>query len=126
MSCHLGNHSTKNGAVHTIVYHALLLIQVVRMLNTTSSRELYIGLRKHTDLIVNGTNVFDIESYCYRLGFSQSLLVVIIRIIVDHVEESELVDTLAGRNHPQPIPELLLLQEFLGPMKPNISSSSWQ
>jgi len=44
------------------------------------------------------------------------LLIVIFLSIVDNVEEAELVNTLAGRNHTKPISQLLLLEEFLCPV----------
>ena len=42
------------------------------------------------------------------------LLVVIIRLIVDHVEESELVYALGGGDDTEPVTKLLLLEELLG------------
>lgn len=47
--------------------------------------------------------------------FDSYLLVIFISVIVNNVEESELIDTLACRNDSQPISQLLLLQELLGP-----------
>jgi len=41
------------------------------------------------------------------------LLFIIVTLIVDNVEESQLIDTLASRNNPQPVSQLLLLEEFL-------------
>jgi len=41
------------------------------------------------------------------------LLVIILTLIVYNVEESQLIDTLASRNDPQPISQLLLLEELL-------------
>jgi len=46
------------------------------------------------------------------------LLIVIIALLVDDVEESELVDTLAGRHDTEPVTELLLLEELLGAAVP--------
>ena len=43
------------------------------------------------------------------------LLIIVIRLVIDHVEEPELVDTLARTDDAKPIAELLLLEEFLGP-----------
>lgn len=42
------------------------------------------------------------------------LLVVILSLIVDHVEESQLIHALTRADHPQPISQLLLLQKLLG------------
>jgi hypothetical protein len=41
------------------------------------------------------------------------LLVIILSLVVDDVEESELVDTLGSRDNPEPISQLLLLEELL-------------
>jgi hypothetical protein len=41
------------------------------------------------------------------------LLVILIRLVVDNVEEAELVDTLGGRDDAKPVTELLLLEELL-------------
>ncbi len=46
---------------------------------------------------------------------SVPLLVIIVSFIVDNVEEPKLVDTFARADDPQPIPQLLLLEEFLSP-----------
>ncbi len=46
---------------------------------------------------------------------SVTLLVIIVSFIVDNVEEPKLVDTFACADDPQPIPQLLLLEEFLSP-----------
>jgi len=43
------------------------------------------------------------------------LLVILISIVVDHVEESQFVDTLARRHNTEPVTELLLLKELLCP-----------
>ena len=45
-----------------------------------------------------------------------ALFIVVVRIIIDHVEEPQLVNPLAGRDHAQPVAELLLLQELFGPV----------
>ena len=42
------------------------------------------------------------------------LFIVILSIVVDHVEESELIDTLGSRDNSEPISQLLLLEELLG------------
>jgi len=42
------------------------------------------------------------------------LLIILVSVIVNDVEESELVDTLRSRHNTEPIPELLLLEELLG------------
>lgn len=44
------------------------------------------------------------------------LLIVIIRIIIHHIEEPKFIDPLTRAHHPQPIPQLLLLQELLRPI----------
>lgn len=49
------------------------------------------------------------------------LLVIILTLIVDDVEESQLIDTFAGRHNSQPISELLLLKELLCPANQRIS-----
>ena len=46
------------------------------------------------------------------------LLVIVITLLIHHIEESQLVDTLACRHHTQPVTELLLLEEFLRPINP--------
>lgn len=46
---------------------------------------------------------------------SVPLLIIIVSFIVDNVEEPKLVDTFARADDPQPIPQLLLLEEFLSP-----------
>lgn len=43
------------------------------------------------------------------------LLVVLISLVVNDVEELELVDTLGGGDDTEPVTELLLLEELLGP-----------
>ena len=45
-----------------------------------------------------------------------SLLIVIIGLIVDNSEESELVNALGCGHDTQPVAELLLLEEFLRPI----------
>jgi hypothetical protein len=55
-------------------------------------------------------------------SISTNLLLVILLIgIVDNVEESELIDTLGGRDNSEPISQLLLLEELLRPI-PNTSA----
>ncbi len=44
-----------------------------------------------------------------------SLVIILVLLVGGHVEESKLIDTLGGRNHPQPISQLLFLQELFGP-----------
>jgi hypothetical protein len=46
---------------------------------------------------------------------TDSLLVIVIGLVVDDVEELELVDTLASGDHAEPVTELHLLEELLGP-----------
>ena len=43
------------------------------------------------------------------------LILILIGLVVDDVEELELVDALGGRDHAEPVTELLLLEELLGP-----------
>ena len=45
------------------------------------------------------------------------LLVILIRLVVNNVEEAELVDALGGGNDAEPVTELLLLEELLGAVK---------
>ena len=52
----------------------------------------------------------------YRYRSRRHLFVILIIAIVDDIEESELVDTLGGRDDTKPIPEQVLLQEFLRPI----------
>jgi len=44
------------------------------------------------------------------------LLIVLLIGIIDNVEESELVNTLGGRDNTEPISQLLLLEELLCPI----------
>lgn len=44
-----------------------------------------------------------------------NLLIILLSLVVDDVVEAELVDALGGRDHAQPVTELLLLEELLGP-----------
>jgi hypothetical protein len=41
------------------------------------------------------------------------LLVILIRLIIDNVEEPQLIDTLGRRHDTEPVTELLLLEELL-------------
>lgn len=50
------------------------------------------------------------------------LLVILLVSIVDDVEESELVDTLGGRDDTEPVSELLLLEELLCPIPTMLAS----
>jgi len=55
--------------------------------------------------------------YPHSLSISNQPLIIILLIgVVDNVEESELVDTLGGRDNTEPIPQLLLLEELLCPV----------
>jgi uncharacterized integral membrane protein len=47
-------------------------------------------------------------------GILIRLLVILIRLIVDNVEEAELVYTLGGGDDTEPVAKLLLLEELLG------------
>ena len=51
------------------------------------------------------------------------LLIIILALLVDYVEESELVGALACSDHTQPVSKLLLLEELLGPTLISLSSS---
>jgi hypothetical protein len=44
------------------------------------------------------------------------LFVILISVVIDNVEESELVDTLGGRDNTEPISQLLLLEKLLCPI----------
>lgn len=46
---------------------------------------------------------------------SGHLFIIILSLVVNDVEEPELVDALAGRDNPQPVSELLLLEKLLRP-----------
>jgi hypothetical protein len=54
----------------------------------------------------------------------ENLLIILLSVIVDNVEEAELVDTLGGRDNTEPVTELLLLEELLGPISSFISRHS--
>ena len=43
------------------------------------------------------------------------LVLILLGIVVDDVEEAELVHALGGRHDAEPVTELLLLEELLGP-----------
>lgn len=47
----------------------------------------------------------------------QHLLVVLVGLVVDNVEELELIDALGGRDDTEPVTELHLLEELLGPAR---------
>ena len=49
-------------------------------------------------------------------GEGSNLLLILLTLVVDDVVEAELVDTLGGRDDAQPVTELLLLEELLGPV----------
>lgn len=53
---------------------------------------------------------------------ADALFIILLIGIIDNVEESELVDTLRGGHNPEPISQLLLLEELLCPV-PTISVS---
>lgn len=46
---------------------------------------------------------------------TSDLVLILIRLIVDDVEEAELVHALGGGHDAEPVAELLLLEELLGP-----------
>lgn len=50
---------------------------------------------------------------------ANALLVVVLSLVVDDVEELELVDATRGRDDAEPVTELLLLEELLGPANAN-------
>ena len=52
---------------------------------------------------------------------SGRLLVVLVSLVVDDVEELELVDTSRGGHDAEPVSELLLLEELLGPVALQVS-----
>ena len=52
----------------------------------------------------------------YVQGRTTRLLVVLISLVVDDVEELELVNTLGCGDDAEPVTELLLLEELLGPV----------
>lgn len=54
------------------------------------------------------------------------LLVIVLSLVVDDVEELELVDTLAGGDDAEPVTELHLLQELLGPRVATVISRTVQ
>ena len=43
------------------------------------------------------------------------LFIVLITLLIDNIEESELVGSLASSDDTEPVTELLLLEELLGP-----------
>lgn len=49
-------------------------------------------------------------------GKKANLLVILISLVVDDVEELELVNTAGGGDDTEPVTELLLLEELLGPV----------
>jgi hypothetical protein len=65
-----------------------------------------------------GNLAISIQLLIARLTFylPMTLLIIIIRLIVDHIEEPELIDTLGCGHDTQPVAELLLLEEFLRPV----------
>lgn len=46
-------------------------------------------------------------------------IIILIGIVIDNVEEPKLINPLTGAHNPQPISQLLLLQEFLRPIIQN-------
>ena len=46
-----------------------------------------------------------------------SLLIILVRVVIHHVEESKLVHAFGSRHHAQPVPQLLLLEELLRPSR---------
>lgn len=59
-------------------------------------------------------------------SYVSRLLVIIISLVVNDVEELELVNTLGGGDDTQPVTELHLLQELLGPAMHIVSDGSKQ
>lgn len=43
-------------------------------------------------------------------------IIVLIGVVIDNIEESKFINPLTGAHNPQPISQLLLLQEFLRPI----------
>lgn len=60
---------------------------------------------------------------CILESAGRRLLVVVISLVVDDVEELELVHSLRGRDDTEPVTELHLLEELLGPTVRNITVS---
>jgi hypothetical protein len=53
-----------------------------------------------------------------------NLVLILISLLVDDVVEAELVDALGGGNDAEPVTELLLLEELLGPVELCVSTCS--
>jgi hypothetical protein len=64
-------------------------------------------------------------SHACCLPSTLRLFIVIIPVLIDHVEESQLVDTLACRDNPQPVAQLLLLEELLRPAQSLLASDTF-
>ncbi len=62
--------------------------------------------------------------YPYYIITMGCLVVVLIGLVVNDVEELQLVDALGGRDNAQPVAELLLLEELLGPGERGVISAS--
>jgi hypothetical protein len=45
------------------------------------------------------------------------LVIILVRLVIDDVEKAELVHALGGGDDAEPVTELLLLEELLGPTK---------
>lgn len=54
--------------------------------------------------------------------YSVHLLVILIGLIIHNIEELKLVDTLGGGDDTEPVAELHLLEELLGPVVPKLSA----
>lgn len=55
-----------------------------------------------------------------ELKHIRPLLIVLVSLVVNDVEELKLVDTLGGRDDTEPVAELHLLEELLGPVHPRL------
>ena len=62
--------------------------------------------------------IVDLSSFFAHLVWKRSnLLLILLTLVVDDVVEAELADTLGGGDDAQPVTELLLLEELLGPVE---------
>jgi hypothetical protein len=60
--------------------------------------------------------VFKRDSPCTS-SRRENLVLILVSLVVDDVVEAKFVDTLGGGNDPQPVTELLFLEELLGPVE---------
>jgi hypothetical protein len=66
---------------------------------------------------------FATHDRCTSICERHPLLIILLISVVDNVEEAELVDTLAGRNHAKPVTKLLLLEVLLCPVHTILGST---